>query len=273
MTGTFFALASASPCAIRGASTAMVMTASTPCVRSSGSRVDTTAGLLSPFLTITSQCSFSAAACTLFAQRASDSEPVLMTMTPIFRGFRASFAAATVGADPTHRARPQIPAIFVTRLMLFLPNALRFMRRRTNFRIRVSCVRTIRCRRGPFAQRDEIGINGDARSDRARIDRARVAIDRQDVALPVHRVAAAQGGSVDLDAHDTADGRHAPGARDDGGMAHHSAESRQNALGGAHAVDVLGRGLPTYEKHVLASLGELNGAVGIKDNLAAGGAG
>src|SRR5579863_6667913 len=264
MTGTFFALASVSPCAISGASTAMVMTASTPCVRSSGKRVATTAGLLSPFLMITSQCSFAAAACTLFAQRASDSEPVLMTMTPIFRDFRTSFADAAVGADPTHRASPTIPAIFVTMLMLFLPNALRFTRRRTNFQIHVSRVRTIRDRQGPFAQRDEIGISSDARGNRARIDRTGVAIDRQDVAFPVHGVAAAQGGPVDFDVHDTADGRHAPGARDDSGMAHHSAESRENALGDAHAVDVLGRGLPTHQKHLFASLREFDRAVGIK---------
>src|SRR5579863_7468966 len=176
----------------------MVMTASTPCVRSSGKRVATTAGLLSPFLMITSQCSFAAAACTLFAQRASDSEPVLITMTPIFRGFRTSFAEAIVGVDATHRARPTAPAIFATRLMLFLPNASRFPRRRTNFRSRASCARAIGGRRGPFAQNDEIGIDADARRNRARVDRARVAIDRENVAFLVDGVAAAQRRSVKL---------------------------------------------------------------------------
>jgi hypothetical protein len=136
-----------------------------------------------------------------------------------------------------------------------------------------SCVRAICGRRGPFEQSDEIGIDGDARSDRTRKDCARVAVDREDVAFLVHDVAAAQGRSVELNSYDAADGRHAPGTRDDRGMAHHSAKGRQNALGDAHAVDVLGRGLATHEKHVFAGLGEFDRPVGIKDNLAGGGAG
>src|ERR1700747_2483758 len=125
MTGTFFALASARPWAIRGASTAMVMTASTPCVNSSGNRVETTAGLLSPFFMMTSQCRFSAAAWILLAQRARDSDPVLMTMTPILRGFRTSFAEAGMDAVAAHKPSPIAP-IFAIRFITFLPNALRY---------------------------------------------------------------------------------------------------------------------------------------------------
>src|ERR1700727_2843978 len=93
MTGTFLALAAASPWAISGASTAMVMTASTPWVRSSGSSVDTTAGLLSPFL----------------------------TMTPILRGLSAFFALAPKEPIAKQRLKPTVPATNLENFIVFLP--------------------------------------------------------------------------------------------------------------------------------------------------------
>src|ERR1700743_3204238 len=121
MTGTFLALAAASPWAISGASTAIVMTASTPWVRSSGRMVETTAGLPARFLIMTSPRSFCAATWILLAQRASDSEPVLMTMTPILRGFRASFALAPKELIAKQRLKPTVPATNLENFIVFLP--------------------------------------------------------------------------------------------------------------------------------------------------------
>src|ERR1700677_4540662 len=70
---------------------------------------------------MTSQCSFCAAACTLLAQRASDSEPVLITMTPILRGLSASFADAPKEPSAKQRLKPTVPAINLENFIVFLP--------------------------------------------------------------------------------------------------------------------------------------------------------
>src|SRR5699024_5554453 len=80
-------------------------------------------------------------------------------------------------------------------------------------------------------------------------------------------------GLVHLDgaaAGDTA-GAHAAGHH--GGVRGHAAADGEDALGGDHALDVLGRGLQTDQDHLLAPGGPLLGVVGGEDDLAAGGAG
>ena len=56
-------------------------------------------------------------------------------------------------------------------------------------------------------------------------------------------------------------------------MGGHAAAHGEDALGGLHALDILGRGLQTDQHHLLATGGPLLGVLGGEDDLAAGGAG
>jgi len=53
----------------------------------------------------------------------------------------------------------------------------------------------------------------------------------------------------------------------------HAAADGEDALGGLHALDVLGRGLKTHQDHLLAPFGPFLGLVSGEDDTAAGGAG
>ena len=66
-------------------------------------------------------------------------------------------------------------------------------------------------------------------------------------------------------------GAHAPGHH--GGVGGHAAPDGEDALGGHHALDVLGGGLQPDQTDLLAPGGPLLGVVSGKDDLAAGGAG
>ena len=62
-------------------------------------------------------------------------------------------------------------------------------------------------------------------------------------------------------------------ARDDGGVARHAAAHRQNALGGVHAVNVLGAGLDAHQDDRFAAARRRLGLIGREHDLARGGAG
>ena len=64
---------------------------------------------------------------------------------------------------------------------------------------------------------------------------------------------------------------HAPGHH--GGVGGHAAANGQDALGGLHALDVLGRGLQTHQDHLLAPLSPGLGVLSGEDDLAGGSAG
>ncbi len=56
-------------------------------------------------------------------------------------------------------------------------------------------------------------------------------------------------------------------ARDDGGVRGHAAARRENALGGVHAVDVLGARLDAHQHDIVPLRLELLGFVGVEDDL------
>ena len=75
----------------------------------------------------------------------------------------------------------------------------------------------------------------------------------------------------DVGAAGHAAGAHAAGH--DGGVGGHAAADSQDALGGLHALDILGRGLQADQDHLLAPGGPLLGVLSGEDDLAGGGAG
>ena len=68
--------------------------------------------------------------------------------------------------------------------------------------------------------------------------------------------------AVDLDGLGTDDGRDAPAARHDGGVAHEPAARGEDALGHLHAVHVLGARLAAHEHDLLAAVRSIGGVVG-----------
>ena len=75
---------------------------------------------------------------------------------------------------------------------------------------------------------------------------------------------------VDLRCARADDAALAPAAGHEGRVAGHAAAGGENALGRAHAFDVLGVGLFADEDHrLVALLGDLDGVVGGEDDLAA----
>ncbi len=98
------------------------------------------------------------------------------------------------------------------------------------------------------------------------------AVDGDEVALLDDRVpdreAAALG--VDLDLLGAADTGLAHAAGDDGGVRGLAAAGGQDALGGDHAVEVVGVGLPPDEDDLLARPRPLDGGVRVEDGLAHG---
>ena len=74
---------------------------------------------------------------------------------------------------------------------------------------------------------------------------------------------------VDADRAGAGDAGLAHAARDDRRVRGHAAAGRQDALGGVHAVDVLGRGLDAHQHHLVAGRLQRLGLVGGEDDLAA----
>ena len=115
------------------------------------------------------------------------------------------------------------------------------------------------------------GVNG---RDDAVVDLAGGAVDGDEIAF-VERLAAEGELLVrlvhgDVAAAGDAAGAHAAG--NDRRVGGHAAADGEDALGGLHAGDVLGRGLKTDENDLLAALLPLDGVVGVEDDLAAGSA-
>ena len=129
---------------------------------------------------------------------------------------------------------------------------------------------------GPGEDRLEVLVDaGRNQLDMADDDDATAAVDRDHVALAqgVRADRDRAGLEIERQAGAARDTRLAHAARDDGGVRGHATVRRQHAAGLDQAVDVVRRGLPAHEDHVLARLALLLGAVGGEDDLAARGAG
>ena len=130
---------------------------------------------------------------------------------------------------------------------------------------------------GPFE--DDVKIAGELghdQLDRAQNDDARGAVDRDHVAFADDDIGAGDDRlfllGVDLERLDAAHARRAHAAGDNGGMAGLAAMGGQDALGGDHAGEVVGVGLPADE-HALAAFGlGGHGIGGGEDRFAHGGA-
>ena len=103
------------------------------------------------------------------------------------------------------------------------------------------------------------------------------AVDGDDIALMQHAVAALDAhdllGGVDVEALDAADAGRAHTASDNGGMARLSSVAGQDALGGDHALQVVGVGLPTNQNDLVALVGARDGVITREHNLTHGGSG
>ena len=104
-------------------------------------------------------------------------------------------------------------------------------------------------------------------------DLAGRAVERDRVALVDGDAAGGERLAGDLDRLGADDGRRAPAAGDDGGVADEAAAGGEDALGDHHPVDVLGARLAAHEDDLLAALGGGLGVVGGEVHLADGGAG
>ena len=78
-------------------------------------------------------------------------------------------------------------------------------------------------------------------------------------------------GGVDMEALDAADAGRAHTASDNGGMARLATMARQDTLGGDHALQVIGVGLPTDQDNLMALVRARDGIVARKHDLAHGG--
>ena len=108
---------------------------------------------------------------------------------------------------------------------------------------------------GPSEDRLELGRRLPlGHRDLAQHDGPVGAVHRDPVALGDHGVPHRERRSRDPQGLGAHHGRLPPTPGDDGGMAHQPAPGRQDALGGQHAVDVLGRGLAADQHHLLAPL-------------------
>ena len=77
-------------------------------------------------------------------------------------------------------------------------------------------------------------------------------------------------GSVDMEALDTADAGRTHAAGDNGGMARLAAMAGQDALGGDHALQVVGVGLPADQNDLVALGGTRDGVITREHDLAHG---
>ena len=103
------------------------------------------------------------------------------------------------------------------------------------------------------------------------------AVDGDDIALMQHAVAALDAhdllGGVDMEALNAADAGRTHAAGNNGGMARLATVAGQNALGGDHALQVVGVGLPTNQNDLVALVGARDGVVAREHDLAHGGTG
>ena len=119
-------------------------------------------------------------------------------------------------------------------------------------------------------------LSGD-QIDSAINDDALGSVDGDDVALVQHTVATLDThdllGRVDMETLDTADagGTHATG--DNGGVARLATMARQDTLGGDHALQVVGVGLPADQNDLMALGRTRDGVIAREHNLAHGGTG
>ena len=102
-------------------------------------------------------------------------------------------------------------------------------------------------------------------------------IDGDDVALVQYAIATLDThdllGRVDMEALDAADAGRTHAAGDNGGMARLATVARKDALGGNHALQVVGVGLPTDQDDLMALGGTRDGVVAREHDLAHGGTG
>ncbi len=117
-----------------------------------------------------------------------------------------------------------------------------------------------------------IGVHG---GHSAIVDAAGRAVQTHPVALVIGL--AGQGellvGLVHVDRTAAGDAALAHAARHNSRVGGHTAADGQDALGGLHSLDVLGRGLQTNQNHLLAPRSPLLGVLGVEHDLAAGSAG
>ena len=108
-------------------------------------------------------------------------------------------------------------------------------------------------------------------------DDALSTVDGDDVALMQHAVTALDVhdllGGVDVEAFNAADAGRTHAAGDNGGMARLATVTGQDALGGDHALQVIGVGLPTNQNDLVTLVGERDGVIAREHDLAHGGTG
>ena len=113
--------------------------------------------------------------------------------------------------------------------------------------------------------------------DRAVDDDTLGAVDGDDVAFAQHAIAALDThdllGGIDVEALDTADAGRTHAAGDNGGVARLAAVARQDALGGNHALQVVGVGLPADQDDLVALRRACDGVIAREHDLAHGGTG
>ena len=126
---------------------------------------------------------------------------------------------------------------------------------------------------GPFHDLGEIAREFRLQHGRGAFQHlTRRAVDGDDVALLHHLARDREGlrGIVDADGASARDAGLAHAARNHRRMGGHAAARGQNALGGVHAVDILGRGLHAHQNDLAARVLQQLGFIGIEDDLAAG---
>ena len=108
-------------------------------------------------------------------------------------------------------------------------------------------------------------------------DDALGAVDGDDIALVQYAVAALDAhdllGGVDVEALNAADAGRTHAAGDNGGMARLATVAGQDALGGDHALQVVGVGLPTNQNDLVTLVGARDSVVAREHDLAHGGTG
>ena len=108
-------------------------------------------------------------------------------------------------------------------------------------------------------------------------DDALGAVYGDDIALVQYAVAALDAhdllGGVDMEALNAADAGRTHAASDNGGMARLATVAGQDALGGDHALQVIGVGLPANQDNLVTLVGARDGVIAREHDLAHGGTG
>ena len=129
-------------------------------------------------------------------------------------------------------------------------------------------------------RKDSVQVAGELggnQIDGAVNDDALGAVDGDDVALVQYAVAALDAhdllGRIDMETLDTADAGRTHAAGDNGRMARLAAVAGQDALGGYHALQVVGVGLPADQDDLVALVRTRNGVIAREHDLAHGSTG